>query len=112
LIAELDRTLPPDAPVAERDLLARRQANAATALLQLGELERVWPLLQHRPDPSLRTYLIHRFAPLGVDPRLLRTRLESPGVEASEQRALILALGEYTDEQLPGDLRHPLIAYL
>ena len=56
---------------------ARRQANAAVALFRLGKPERVWPLLEYdesaeNPDgPRLRTYLIHKFAPV---PASLRTR--------------------------------------
>jgi len=51
------------------------------ALLQLGAPERVWPLLEHRPDPRLRSFLIHRFQPLQTDVRSLLGRLvEEPEV--------------------------------
>jgi formylglycine-generating enzyme required for sulfatase activity/tetratricopeptide (TPR) repeat protein/tRNA A-37 threonylcarbamoyl transferase component Bud32 len=95
---------------AERVALARRQANAAVALLHLGRPERVWPLLRHSPYPDLRTYLIHRLGPLGVEARLLVERLEVE--EVSARRALILALGEYTGEQLPAPLRRRLLPRL
>jgi len=40
---------------AARDRLAHRQANAAIALLRLGQTAGIWSLFQHRPDPSSRT---------------------------------------------------------
>src|SRR5262249_51358367 len=50
----------PQASAEERDLLLKRQAHAAIALLQLGRSDFVWPLLRRRDDPTVRTYLIHR----------------------------------------------------
>ena len=38
-------------------------------------LTEVWPLLKHSPDPRVRSYLIHSFAPLGVDVTALVRRL-------------------------------------
>jgi formylglycine-generating enzyme required for sulfatase activity/tRNA A-37 threonylcarbamoyl transferase component Bud32 len=88
----------------QRDALAQRQANAAVALLRLGKTERVWPLLQSGPYPDTRTYLLHRAGPLGVEAKLLWERLEVEK-DDSVRQALILALGEYTAEQLPAALR-------
>src|SRR5271165_6917881 len=51
-----------------KDRLARRQANAAVALLRLQREKNVWPILEHRLDPRTRSYLIHRFGPLDADP--------------------------------------------
>jgi hypothetical protein len=62
--------------------------------LKLGHAEKVWPLLKHSPDPSLRSYLIHRFATLGLDPQVLVQRFEEEK-DVSARRALILALGEF-----------------
>jgi serine/threonine protein kinase/formylglycine-generating enzyme required for sulfatase activity len=91
--------------------LARRQANAAIALLRLRSPDQIWPLLTHRPDPTLRTYLIHRFGVLGVDPEILLRYLDqNPPVSA--RRALLLALGEFTEEQLPMSRRQELAAKL
>src|SRR5439155_15269353 len=79
---ELDKLLPDD--TGTLDGLARRQAHAAVLLLQLEEwdsrrgpldqsepirADRIWPLFRDSPDPrlhSLRSYLIHRFARVGV----------------------------------------------
>jgi formylglycine-generating enzyme required for sulfatase activity len=94
----------PVVPEADKDALAKRQAQAATALLQLGAAERVWPLLEHRPDPRLRSFLIHRLGPLATDPAVLLQRLEEER-EVSRRRALLLALGAYTVDRLDAALR-------
>jgi len=60
----------------EKEALAKRQANAAVALLRLGQSDRVWPLLRHSPDPRVRSYLIHGLGPLGAEPGPLVERLE------------------------------------
>src|SRR6202034_2771025 len=39
------------------DKFAKRQANAAVALIRMGRTETSWSLLKHSPDPSLRSYL-------------------------------------------------------
>ena len=85
----------------EKETLVRRQANAAIALLRLGESEKVWPLLKHSPDPRLRSWLIHRLSPMGVTSEVIASRLEKEP-EVSVRRALILALGECGDI-LPDD---------
>jgi tetratricopeptide (TPR) repeat protein/serine/threonine protein kinase/formylglycine-generating enzyme required for sulfatase activity len=84
---------------AQRDALVRRQAAAAVALLRLGHAEKLWPLLRHTPDPRLRTYLVHLLGPLGVDPRVLMRRLEEEQ-DASARRALILALGQCSEDAI------------
>jgi formylglycine-generating enzyme required for sulfatase activity len=89
----------PLVPQAAKDALARRQAQAAIALAQLGEAEPLWPLLEHRPDPRLRSFLIHRLVPLGTDPALLLAGLEAQQ-DASRRRALLLALGGYPVSRL------------
>jgi formylglycine-generating enzyme required for sulfatase activity len=94
-----------------RERLAKRQASAAVTLLRLEQAERVWPLLRHRPEPRLRSYLIHRLSPLGADPRSLVRRLdEEPDVSA--KRALLLGLGEFGTEQLPAAEREALVPAL
>src|SRR5262249_31720301 len=94
-----------------RDALARRQANAACALLHLGRPGRVWPLFRHSEHPDLRTHLLHRAGPLEVDARLLLDRL-AVEEEPSARQALILARGEYTAAQLPRELREEWTARL
>jgi formylglycine-generating enzyme required for sulfatase activity len=74
------------------------------ALLQLGQSERVWPLFEHRPDPRVRSYLIHRLQPLGTDLQTLLQRLEAEG-EVSRRRTLVLSLGAYDPQRLEAGVR-------
>jgi hypothetical protein len=103
LCAEVDKHIPPDAMEEAKDILAKRQANAAVALLRLGQPDKVWPLLKHSPDPRARSYLIHRLGPLGADAGAVIKRLdEEPDVTI--QRALVLSLGAYSGHFLsPGE---------
>jgi formylglycine-generating enzyme required for sulfatase activity len=98
---------PPDRA---RERQARRQATAAATLLRLGRAEEVWPLFQAKPDPTARSFLVRRAGPLGVDARLLVRRLEEE--DASARAALIVALGEYTEKDLPAKERTPLVKRL
>jgi hypothetical protein len=97
LTGEIDKKLRSDLPSsdAKREKLAKRQANAAVALLRMNQPEKVWPLLRRsdRPDdPRVRSYLIHRLGPLGVDAGTILRRLgEEPDVTV--RRALLLSLG-------------------
>jgi len=103
-----------DADVTEEKqvVLAKRQARAAEALLYLGRVDAVWPLLQHSPDPTVRSYLVNGFPDYGVDPKILVDRLKKPEIEVSERRALLLALGAYTPERVPDGERDPLLQKL
>jgi serine/threonine protein kinase/formylglycine-generating enzyme required for sulfatase activity len=109
LLAEVDRRLPPDAADDLKVTLAKRQANAAVALLRMGRPEKVWPLLKHTPDPRVRSHLVHRLGPLGADPKALCKRLEEEP-DLSIRRALLLSLGEFGPDQLPAADREPLLA--
>jgi formylglycine-generating enzyme required for sulfatase activity len=99
LKGELDRKPAAQASAEDRHKLWQRQAQVAATLLQLGEPARVWPLLRHSNDPTRRTYLIHRLAPLRVAPQTLVQRLKDKP-EVSERRALLLALGEIPPDQV------------
>ena len=94
LTGEIDRNLPPDAKDDDKEKLAKRQVNAAVALLRMNQAAKVWPMLTHSPDPRARSYLIHRLGPLGADPRAIIDRLEVEP-DLSIRRALILSLGEF-----------------
>jgi formylglycine-generating enzyme required for sulfatase activity/class 3 adenylate cyclase len=111
LTGEIERTLPPDAKDDAREELARRQANAAVALLKMNQPAKVWPLLKHSPDPRARSYLIHRFSPLGADPRTIINRLEVEP-DLSIRRALILSLGEFAYQEIGPEQRTLLTAKL
>jgi serine/threonine protein kinase/formylglycine-generating enzyme required for sulfatase activity len=101
----------PVVPEDAREHLARRQANAAVALLRLGRPDRVWPLLKHGPDPRVRTYLIHRLGPLGADPRAVVRRLDDEP-DVTVRRAVLLCLGEFGDRELPAVERQALLPTL
>ena len=108
LLAEIDKPL---VSAADKETLAGRQANAAVALLRMGKPEKVWPLLKHSPDPRVRSYLVHRFGPLGADAKAVAKRLkEEPDVTV--RRALILSLGEFGEEALAAGERNSLIETL
>lgn len=70
-----------------------------------------WLGLRFRVNPTIRTYLIHNFGPLGLDPKLVVERLQIER-DASTRRALILSLGGYTEQQLPKGLRQQLVSDL
>ncbi|MCO8122379.1 bifunctional serine/threonine-protein kinase/formylglycine-generating enzyme family protein [Stieleria sp. TO1_6] len=72
-----------------------RKATAAVARLYLGQDPRgVWALFSHSPDPTLRTFLVHRCAELQLPPEIIIDQLDKES-DASARRALILALGQY-----------------
>jgi serine/threonine protein kinase/formylglycine-generating enzyme required for sulfatase activity len=94
LTGEIERKPAPDAKAKEKEKekLAKRQANAAVALLKMNQPARVWPLLKHSADPTVRSYLIHRFGPLGAEAGVIAKRLEEEP-DVTIRRALILSLG-------------------
>jgi formylglycine-generating enzyme required for sulfatase activity len=98
----------PDAPAEKKLELTKRQANIGVALLVMDRGEKVWPLLRHSPDPTLRSFLIERLGPGGVDARMLLTRLDVEE-DTSIRRALLLSLGEYGLDRLPPAERQNLL---
>jgi formylglycine-generating enzyme required for sulfatase activity len=113
LHVQLQRVAPATAKQEEKQLLAQEQAQAAVALLRLGQAGRVWPLFHQGADPTCRTYLIHRCAAQGVDPALLAGRLlgdEEP--DPSARQGLLLALGGYGADQRAEVTRGPLVERL
>jgi formylglycine-generating enzyme required for sulfatase activity len=99
----------PVVPDAEKDALAKRKASAAAALLRLGRPAKAWPLFRHSPDPSVRSYLVHRVKPLAVKPEALIARLKEE-TEVSSRRALLLALGEFPASEVTAETREKLVA--
>src|SRR5262249_50559754 len=105
---------------------------AAVALVRLGQADEVWPLLRHRPDPTVRSYIVNWLKLLGADPKPLAAKLEHPALGPSSppaegparmdmeailfdpvvsvRRAWILALGECPG--FPASDREPLVALL
>ncbi|HEV3262231.1 MAG TPA: SUMF1/EgtB/PvdO family nonheme iron enzyme [Gemmataceae bacterium] len=97
--AKLDQQPRPQWPEQDKEALAKQQANAAVALLRMGRPQRVWPLLKHGLDPTVRSYLIHRLGPLGAGSGAIIQRLQQEP-EVSIRRALLLSLGEFGEREL------------
>jgi formylglycine-generating enzyme required for sulfatase activity len=108
---QLDEISSPDASVVTKIALANRQASVGVALLVMGRTEKVWPLLKHSPDPTLRSYLIDRAGPGGVDAKVLTARLGEEK-EVSARRAILLSLGEFGLDRLSQDQRLNLLPRL
>jgi formylglycine-generating enzyme required for sulfatase activity len=83
-------------------MLAKRQANAAVALLRMNQPAKVWPLLKHTPDPRVRSYLLHRLAALGANAESISKRLDNEP-DLSARRALLLSLGEFGSKDFTPD---------
>jgi serine/threonine protein kinase/formylglycine-generating enzyme required for sulfatase activity len=123
----LKHELPATAKQKDREELLRQKAQAAIALIHLEfpeiwvDLPRpvrmppevVWPLFQQTEDPTLRTYLIHRCAALGVDPEFLaRVFRFYQEAHPSLRQGLLLAMGEYNADQRAELARDGFIAEL
>jgi formylglycine-generating enzyme required for sulfatase activity len=113
LTGEIDKKLPSGLPSSDkqRETLAKRQANAAVALLRMNQPEKVWPLLKHGPDPRVRSYLIHRLSPLGADAGAILKRFEEEP-DITIRRALLLGLSEYGEKDLSLATRQTLLPKL
>jgi serine/threonine protein kinase/formylglycine-generating enzyme required for sulfatase activity len=96
---QLDVKNNPVAPIEAKIALAKRQANVGVALLVMGRGNKVWQLLKHKPDPTVRSYLIDRIGPGGIDAKVLISRLEQEK-EVSVKRAILLSLGEFGLDRL------------
>lgn len=101
LLAKL-RSPPADEASEEQQAMhLKRKAIAAATLVQLGDADQAWPLLEFSPHPSLRSLVIHYLETLRTDHKLLSERLERES-EVSIRRALIQILGSLdTDAAIP-----------
>ncbi len=93
------------------DQPVKRIANAAVALLRMGQEQDVWPLLKHNPDPRVRSYLIHWLSPRGVDVANIVRRINDE-TEVSIRQALLLSLGEFDESRLPLAERERIVSEL
>jgi formylglycine-generating enzyme required for sulfatase activity len=105
---ELAKPIPVSVNGEDRDAFAKRQANAAIGLILLDRPEKAWPLLRQSPDPSVRSYLIHRANPLGVPPSTIVERLAAEQ-DVSARRALLLILAELGADRLPPVQREAVV---
>ena len=103
---------------AERIPFGQRRANAAVTLLRLGEREKVLPVFDMSDDPEALTQFIFRCRPRGVAADALLDCLQEVN-DASKDRypkharyALLLALGEFSLEQISESRRVALLEQL
>src|SRR5262249_25250504 len=82
-----------------RNAPARRRANLGMALAVMGRWDKFRPLLKHSPDPTVRSYLIERLGPTGIDLKMLAARLDQEP-DVSIRRAIVLSLGQFEEVQL------------
>lgn len=92
LLREAQTSLPTDGSEEEKDRYARRQANAILLLHETGNDQHLWPALEHRPDPRLRSFLVHHFYTVPSTADEWKRRLASEK-DAGIRQALILMLG-------------------
>jgi formylglycine-generating enzyme required for sulfatase activity len=111
LEGEIDKQLVDAGDVTGQERLAKRQANAAVALVRMNRPDRVWPLLKHSADPCVRSYLVHRLGPMGVGPTPIIKRLRAES-DITIRRALILSLGEIRPDTWPPGERESFAAEL
>lgn len=90
-----DGNATPEARVA----FAKKRASVGVALAVIGAWDKLWLLLAHRPDPTVRSFVIERLAPSGVSFHVLLNRLGGEK-DVSVRRSLLLALGEYGLDRL------------
>ena len=92
-------------PKATSAVLAKRWANCAVAIVQLGKSDdSIWNMLATSPNPLFRSFLIHRFVELRTDPNVLISMLRQAGVgrtNPSIRQALLLSLGEFGTDSIP-----------
>jgi formylglycine-generating enzyme required for sulfatase activity len=118
-LSKIAATLPPDElGSVDRVAYGQRRANAAATLLRLGEREKVLPVFELTDDPEALTQFIFRCRPRGVEvePLLDCLRLVSEAPLERNPRnaryALLLALGEYSLDEIPGSRRESLLKQL
>jgi serine/threonine protein kinase/formylglycine-generating enzyme required for sulfatase activity len=111
LVREARQTIAADASQEVRDQQARRAANAIALLHQMGDDELLWPALEHRRDPRLRTFLVHHFYAVPESADAWRRALETARDPGARQ-ALILLLGGSAGAAAPAEPASGLVAAL
>jgi formylglycine-generating enzyme required for sulfatase activity len=76
------------------DRLAMRKANSVIARAALGDLNGLLDELKYRSDPSVRSYVIDRLGPSGVDLKLVLDCLDRES-DLGIRTALVLSLGGF-----------------
>jgi len=111
----------PLVPKESIEALARRQANAAAAMARLGKREELLPALRITDDPESLTQFVHRCREEGVTTAQLLECLKvadrsrqalGSNARRIEDRVLfglLLALGEFTLDELPSDQKQATV---
>ncbi len=103
---------------AQRVPYGQRRANAAVTLLRLSEREKVLPVFDVSDDPEALTQFVFRCRPRGVGVDALldclqRVSVAPKGRYAKTTRyALLLALGEFSLDEIPESRRSALLEQL
>ena len=87
-----------------RTRLGKRRADAAIALWQLGDAEKASDVLKVDKDPESLTQFVHRCKERGVQAAALWDRLAN-AKEATVRYGLLLALGEFSTQEIPAEQR-------
>jgi formylglycine-generating enzyme required for sulfatase activity len=90
---------------------AARAAAQAVERLRVGQSSEAWTLLRATHDNTVRSFVIHDLARLGVDPDIVIGRLRVEA-DVSVRRALLLALGGYPPNRLSQSQRDSLTRLL
>ena len=102
----------------ERIPFGQRRANAAVTLLRLGEREKVLPVFEMSDDSEALTQFIFRCRPRGVAVDALLDCLQRVSIAPKDRYpkntryALLLALGEFSLEEIPDSRREALLKQL
>ena len=104
-----------------REKLARRQANAVTAMARLSQHDKLLPALRVTDDPESLTQFVHRCRAEGVTPVQLlaclaladrnRQSLTADALQLENRVlfGLLLALGEFSLDEIPNDQQQPTV---
>jgi formylglycine-generating enzyme required for sulfatase activity len=102
----------PVLPSEERaDSDALGKAGAAISRYRMGNQGEPWAELRRSADPAVRAHLIHRLAVDGIPVQVVMSRLRKT-TDAGERAALILSLGEFTEQQIAVAKRKAITAFL
>jgi eukaryotic-like serine/threonine-protein kinase len=118
LVKIADALPPEELGTVARIAYGQQRANAAVTMLRLGERKRVLPVFDMTDDPEALTQFIFRCRPRDVDVAALLdclhvvTAASKDPYPPSARYALLLALGEFTLQEIPEARRESLLAQL
>lgn len=99
----------------ERITMGFRRANSALTMFRFGERDKAWNLFDWTDDPEAMTQFVFgcrpRGMPIGILLELLEKSEELPTrhQSISARYSLMLAIGEYSFEEIPSELRNKLV---